>query len=254
MRGAGRNLAALAVSIAIHGGSAAYAAYGCEYLPVTGDIAVDVEPVEIAAAAPTPQTTEPIPRPDPGPKPEPRLEPRSLDRPRPSASSAPPPPPPALEARPVETAPGGETSVPASEAPADPNAVGGAQGVPGGVPGGTPGGTPGGKEGSVASVKPAPFVGPSYGAAYLHNAPPRYPPVARRMRLEGTATVRVLVGTDGHAERARLVKTSGTQMLDDAALEAVQRWTFVPARQGDTPVAAEVDVPVRFRLEGAGAE
>jgi protein TonB len=37
-------------------------------------------------------------------------------------------------------------------------------------------------------------------------------------------------------------------MLDEAALKAVQGWSFVPARRGSTPFATEVDVPVRFRL------
>ncbi len=98
------------------------------------------------------------------------------------------------------------------------------------------------------------MVGPSYNAAYLHNAPPRYPPAARRMRLQGTATIRVLVGPDGRPQRVRLEKSSGVGVLDDAALEAVQRWTFVPARQGATPLAAEVDVPLVFHLEGMDEE
>jgi protein TonB len=74
------------------------------------------------------------------------------------------------------------------------------------------------------------------------------------MRLQGTTTIRVLVGTDGHPQRVRLEESSGVELLDAAALEAVKRWSFVPARQGTTPVAAEVNVPLRFRLEGMEAE
>jgi len=91
-------------------------------------------------------------------------------------------------------------------------------------------------------------IGPSYDAAYLSNPVPPYPAAARRLKLQGTVTVRVLVTPDGHPKSVRLEKTSGVRLLDDAAVEAVQHWSFVPARRGDKPVAAEVDVPVRFKL------
>jgi protein TonB len=43
--------------------------------------------------------------------------------------------------------------------------------------------------------------------------------------------------------------SSGVERLDRAALDAVRRWRFVPARQGDTPVDAWVLVPIRFSLD-----
>jgi len=91
-------------------------------------------------------------------------------------------------------------------------------------------------------------IGPSYNAAYLRNPAPPYPAAARWLRLQGTATVRVLVSLDGRPMTLRLEKTSGARILDDAALKAVKHWLFVPARHGSEPVAAEIDVPVRFRL------
>ena len=93
-----------------------------------------------------------------------------------------------------------------------------------------------------------PVIGPGYDAAYLSNPPPQYPAAARRLKLQGTATIRVLVSPEGHPKMVRLEKTSGAQILDDAALDAVHHWLFTPARRGDKTIAAEVDVPVRFRL------
>jgi protein TonB len=93
-----------------------------------------------------------------------------------------------------------------------------------------------------------PVVGPSFDAAYLNNPAPRYPAIARKMRLQGVAIIRVMVTTEGRPNSVRLEKSSGARMLDEAALEAVQHWSFVPARRGDKAVPAEVDVPVRFRL------
>jgi protein TonB len=94
-----------------------------------------------------------------------------------------------------------------------------------------------------------PVVGPSYAAAYLSNPAPKYPAAARRLRLQGTATVRVMVSAQGRPMTVTLQKTSGTRALDEAALDAVQQWSFVPARRGSKPVAAEVDVPLRFTLK-----
>jgi protein TonB len=94
-----------------------------------------------------------------------------------------------------------------------------------------------------------PAIGPSYSAAYLSNPAPKYPAAARRLRLQGTATVRVLVSAEGRPMTVTLQETSGTRALDEAALEAVQHWSFVPARRGSKPVAAEVDVPLRFTLK-----
>ena len=94
-----------------------------------------------------------------------------------------------------------------------------------------------------------PVIGPNYDAAYLSNPPPPYPAAARRLKLQGTVTVRVMVSADGRPTRVTLEKGSGARILDDAALEAVRHWSFVPARRGDKAIAAaKVDVPVRFRL------
>jgi len=94
------------------------------------------------------------------------------------------------------------------------------------------------------------ITGPSYEAAYLDNPKPPYPPAARRLKLQGSATVRVMVSPEGRPKSVRLENSSGARILDEAALAAVQQWTFVPARRGNKAVAAEVDVPVRFSLNG----
>lgn len=90
---------------------------------------------------------------------------------------------------------------------------------------------------------------PHFNVAYLNNPRPAYPPIARRLGLEGLVVLRVEVSAGGAPERVAVAQTSGATMLDDAAQKAVQGWTFVPARRGDTPVAHVVEVPVRFQLK-----
>jgi protein TonB len=90
---------------------------------------------------------------------------------------------------------------------------------------------------------------PSFDAAYLDNPAPAYPPLARRTGEQGRVVLRVLVTAQGTAEAMELRSSSGYARLDNAALETVKRWRFVPARQGEVAVAAWVLVPIVFTLE-----
>jgi protein TonB len=101
-----------------------------------------------------------------------------------------------------------------------------------------------------APAPPAPVVPPSFNAAYLQNPPPAYPTLSRRRGEKGTVLLRVYVSAQGTAEQVQVRTSSGHELLDQAALDAVRRWRFVPARQGDQPVAASVLVPIVFTLEG----
>jgi protein TonB len=102
----------------------------------------------------------------------------------------------------------------------------------------------------AVAIAPAVLVSPHFDAAYLQNPPPVYPPLARRLGEQGRALLRVYVTADGIADTVELRSTSGSDRLDRAALEAVRRWRFVPARQGDARVAAWVLVPISFSIEG----
>ena len=89
-----------------------------------------------------------------------------------------------------------------------------------------------------------------FNAAYLSNPAPRYPDAARRSGEQGTVTLRVRVKRDGVASEVAVEKSSGSQHLDAAALEAVKAWRFTPARRGAEPVESWMLVPIVFRLEG----
>jgi protein TonB len=94
-----------------------------------------------------------------------------------------------------------------------------------------------------------PLSPPRFEAAYLHNPKPNYPSMARKLGFQGTVVLRVLVGVEGKPEEIRIETSSGHSVLDDAALTAVKQWKFVPALEGNVPISAWVDVPIRYRLE-----
>lgn len=97
-----------------------------------------------------------------------------------------------------------------------------------------------------AATEPAPVVPPNYLAAYLDNPAPIYPASARRMGESGTVLLRVVVDENGRPESIKVASSSGFERLDRAAIDAVRRWKFVPARQGDRAVKAAVEVPLEF--------
>ena len=96
---------------------------------------------------------------------------------------------------------------------------------------------------------PAPVIPPRFVAAYLDNPAPAYPASAKRLGEAGTVTLRVLVNPHGRAESVEVERSSGYRRLDRAALDAVRKWKFVPAKQGDQAIAAWVLVPLNFELK-----
>jgi protein TonB len=98
------------------------------------------------------------------------------------------------------------------------------------------------------AAPPVPISAPRFDAAYLHNPAPEYPLQARRLRERGTVLLRVEVSAQGGALQVLIERGSGWQLLDAAALRAVKRWRFEPARRGREPVAAWVLVPIEFDL------
>ncbi len=94
------------------------------------------------------------------------------------------------------------------------------------------------------------YQAPSFNAGYLHNPPPKYPAMSRRLGEQGRILLRVMVSADGAAISVVLQASSGSSRLDEAALDAVRRWRFVPAQRGGQAVSASVVVPIKFSLGG----
>ncbi|HJW44318.1 MAG TPA: energy transducer TonB [Geothrix sp.] len=171
----------------------------------------------------------------------------------------PPPPPPPAGAPAVQTQAGATAQIPQEPLPtavltpslpqAATAATGGAPsqgaGVPGGVAGGVAGGTVGGTiGGTVGATLP-----PRFDAAYLQNPAPEYPNLSRRLGEEGRTLLRVLISPEGLPRDIQLQASSGYARLDQAALQTVRKWRFVPAMRGSEALSAWVLVPIRFNLE-----
>lgn len=91
---------------------------------------------------------------------------------------------------------------------------------------------------------------PRFDVDYLENPAPPYPHLSRRLGEEGRVLVRVLVDQEGRPRTVALDSSSGHSRLDNAAIQTVRRWRFIPARHDDRPVSEWVVVPVMFSLRG----
>lgn len=90
---------------------------------------------------------------------------------------------------------------------------------------------------------------PLFNAAYLHNPKVPYPLEAKRMGIQGTVVLNVVVSPQGKAEMINISTSSGSAILDEAAVAAVRGWRFLPAHRGRQAVTEAVVVPVRFSLD-----
>lgn len=84
------------------------------------------------------------------------------------------------------------------------------------------------------------------------NPQPEYPRDAQRRGQSGRVLLRVDVAADGTATNVDFVQRSGSPDLDRAAMNAVRKWQFVPAKRNGKPVASSVNVPVDFVLPTKG--
>ncbi|MBT8580471.1 energy transducer TonB [Polynucleobacter paneuropaeus] len=87
-----------------------------------------------------------------------------------------------------------------------------------------------------------------YKSESLRNAQPRYPIYSRKMRQEGVVIITAEVLTDGSATDVRMATSSGIKLLDEAALETVRQWRFIPAKRDGVPYVQRLRIPVTFSL------
>lgn len=94
----------------------------------------------------------------------------------------------------------------------------------------------------------APVTPPRTDAAHLNNPAPPYPALSRRLGEQGRVMLDVYILPDGSVGEIKLNKSSGFPRLDNAALQAVKTWKYVPARRGDKPIPYWYVQPVSFVL------
>lgn len=126
----------------------------------------------------------------------------------------------------------------------------GPPGSPFGVPGGTGTGPPGFGDpsaGGGGGDEPLALGTGIESPVLLEKVVPEYPPAARIARLQGKVYVRAVVSTTGDVVDVEVISAPHF-LFEEAALTAVRKWKYRPARLGGRPVAVHFTVIVEFTL------
>ena len=84
--------------------------------------------------------------------------------------------------------------------------------------------------------------------AATHTVPP-YPPIARRLGVEGKVTLRLTVSVEGRVSRAEVVTSSGRDDLDQTAQQWIMaHWRYKPALANGVAAASQTLATVTFSL------
>ena len=110
--------------------------------------------------------------------------------------------------------------------PAPSESVGSGNGSAGSTSSGTGNGTGSGSGDGAGDGRGVPVTPPRIVSAVQ----PKYPSSARSAGVEGVVGVKMLVNANGKVEDAKVVRSSGNGALDEAALAAVYKWRFTPAK------------------------
>jgi TonB family protein len=81
----------------------------------------------------------------------------------------------------------------------------------------------------------------------LNSPQPRYTEDARKNKIQGTVTARVLIGADGVVKRVTILRGL-PDGLDEQAIQAAYQLRFKPAMKSGQPVAYQMSVVIEFNL------
>jgi protein TonB len=81
-----------------------------------------------------------------------------------------------------------------------------------------------------------------------------YPEVAYMNRLRGTVRMRIFISGEGRVDRAEVVEATPKGHFEQAAIDAVQRTRFRPARKDGRPVPSQKLIEVEFDPYGPKPE
>jgi len=198
--------------------------------PAGGTVQVQL----VAAPAPRPAPTQPEP-PKPRTDPPKRVAPAKPETTRVVSSRAPSPR--AVDAAPQEPLKPAEAK-PAAPAPMPHPALEAAPPQPAALPAPGPNLLDAPRQISAGELKQLGCQMPR----------PDYPAKARRLQQEGTVVVHLSIGTDGAVTSARVAQSSGSPLLDAAAVAAIRAGRCHPYETSGITRSVEATQPVAFNL------
>lgn len=88
------------------------------------------------------------------------------------------------------------------------------------------------------------------GPKLLTHVAPQYPAEAKEQGVVGTVILHLIITTEGDVTNVTVI--SGPDILQQAAVDAVQQWKFQPATKYGIPTAVDTRVTVNFAPSDSG--
>lgn len=95
------------------------------------------------------------------------------------------------------------------------------------------------------------FVVYEEGPVYSQYVEPEYPKLAKQAKIQGTVILDVEILASGAIGAIEVKKSvlPGPGGLDEAAIAAVRKSKFQPAKNGGKPIAVWITLPINFKIE-----
>jgi TonB family protein len=78
----------------------------------------------------------------------------------------------------------------------------------------------------------------------VKDVKPIYPAIAQSARVSGSVTIEATIGEDGKVADAKVVRS--VPLLDQAALDAVRQWEYMPTLLNGVPVPVVTTITINF--------
>jgi protein TonB len=78
----------------------------------------------------------------------------------------------------------------------------------------------------------------------IKDVKPVYPQIAQSAHVQGAVTIEATIGPDGKVSEAKIVRS--VPLLDQAALDAVRQWEYMPTLLNGVPIPVVTTVTVNF--------
>ena len=94
----------------------------------------------------------------------------------------------------------------------------------------------------------------------IYKVEPKYTKDARKLNFSGTVVIGLIIDIQGNPTKVHIVRSMDSAnldsqghaaaiSLDQAALDAVSKYRFAPARQNGNPIPVELNVNVNFQIK-----
>lgn len=102
--------------------------------------------------------------------------------------------------------------------------------------------------GNIPKIPSPIFISAARDPRFAKEFQPDYPVGKLRLEIEGSVTVRILVGTDGRVRQVQILNATDPDFARATEKQALKAWRFKPATRDGVPVEDWQTLTVRFDI------